>query len=82
MVEGEQVGSVEGCCHDSCAFLPNPKCPAFTKDLQGKIDFTDPESSEEFRLELDGVHFVSNGSIYAFAEPSGYVVASGLPSLY
>lgn len=38
---------------------------------QGKIDFTDPESSEELRLEVDGVHFVSNGSIYAFAEPSG-----------
>ncbi|KAJ3551014.1 hypothetical protein NM688_g4952 [Phlebia brevispora] len=39
--------------------------------LRGKIDFTDPESSDEFRLEIDGVHFIKNGSIYAFAEPSG-----------
>lgn len=42
--------------------------------FKGKIDFTDPDSSEEFRLELNGVHFVSNGSIYALAKPSGYVV--------
>ena len=40
---------------------------------QGKIDFSYPEASEELRLELDGVHFVSNGSIYALAKPSGYV---------
>ena len=43
-------------------------------DLQGRIDFSDPKSSDEFRLELDGVHFVSNGSIYAYAVPSGYVL--------
>lgn len=42
--------------------------------VHGKIDFTDPESAEELRLEVDGVHFVSNGSIYAFAEPSGHGV--------
>lgn len=37
--------------------------------MKGKIDFTDPDSSEELRLALEGVHFVSNGSICAFAEP-------------
>ena len=39
--------------------------------MQGKIDFTDPDSTEELRLEVDGVHFVSNGTIYAFAGPIG-----------
>ncbi|KAI0083737.1 hypothetical protein BDY19DRAFT_975766 [Irpex rosettiformis] len=36
--------------------------------IHGKIDLSDPDSSEEMRLELEGVHFISNGSIYAFAE--------------
>ncbi|KAL4250477.1 hypothetical protein ABKN59_006994 [Abortiporus biennis] len=36
--------------------------------IHGKIDFSDPDSSDEFRLDFDGVHFVKNGSIYAFAE--------------
>lgn len=47
---------------------------------QGKIDFTDPRKSDEFRLEVDGVHFISNGTIYAFAQPVRYVpqVMSGI----
>lgn len=43
---------------------------------QGKIDLSDPETSEEMRLELEGVHFVSNGSLYAFAEPNECVLRS------
>ncbi|PSR74066.1 hypothetical protein PHLCEN_2v10138, partial [Hermanssonia centrifuga] len=39
--------------------------------IHGKIDLWDPDTSDEFRLEIDGVHFVSNGTIYAFAQPSG-----------
>ncbi|KAI0071333.1 hypothetical protein K474DRAFT_1607089 [Panus rudis PR-1116 ss-1] len=39
--------------------------------IHGKVDLTDPKSSEELRLDFDGVHFMSNGSIYAFAEPNG-----------
>lgn len=58
---------------------------ALSKDIamvHGKIDFSDPESSEELRLEVDGVHFISNGTIYAFAEPSGRGIdLRNLPSL-
>ncbi|KAI0069873.1 hypothetical protein K474DRAFT_1746897, partial [Panus rudis PR-1116 ss-1] len=39
--------------------------------IHGKVDLTDSKSSEELRLDFDGVHFISNGSIYAFAEPNG-----------
>ena len=38
---------------------------------QGKIDLTDIRGSEELRLDFEGVHFIQNGSIYAFADPSG-----------
>ncbi|KAI6024101.1 hypothetical protein BKA83DRAFT_4267758 [Pisolithus microcarpus] len=33
----------------------------------GRIDFPD----NEMRLEFEGVHFITNGSIYGFAEPPG-----------
>lgn len=39
--------------------------------IHGKIDLSDPDKSEEFRLDFDGVHSISNGTIFAFAEPSG-----------
>lgn len=38
---------------------------------QGRIELTDTSSSDNLRLEFQGVHFISNGSIYGFAEPSG-----------
>jgi len=31
----------------------------------------DPVHADGMRLEFDGVHFLSNGSIYGFAEPNG-----------
>ncbi|KAI6042062.1 hypothetical protein EDC04DRAFT_1079252 [Pisolithus marmoratus] len=37
----------------------------------GRIDFVDANSGNEMRLEFEGVHFVSNGSIFGFAEPPG-----------
>jgi len=40
---------------------------------QGRIELTDANTSEDLRLEFEGVHFVANGSIYGFAEPNGYV---------
>ena len=38
---------------------------------QGRIELTDPSHSDNLRLEFQGIHFISNGSIYGFAEPSG-----------
>ncbi|KAI0343001.1 hypothetical protein BDW22DRAFT_1356560 [Trametopsis cervina] len=38
--------------------------------IHGKIDLSDPDTSEEMRFEIEGVHFISNGSLYAFAETS------------
>ncbi|TCD68657.1 hypothetical protein EIP91_010178 [Steccherinum ochraceum] len=39
--------------------------------IHGKIDLSDSSTEEELRLEFDGVHFLSNGSIYTLAEPTG-----------
>lgn len=38
---------------------------------QGKIELTDANTSEDLRLDFEGVHFISNGSMYGFAEPIG-----------
>ena len=35
---------------------------------------TDALTSDDFRLEFEGVHFLANGTIYGFAAPGGYVV--------
>ncbi|KAJ7180624.1 hypothetical protein C8R46DRAFT_588307 [Mycena filopes] len=39
--------------------------------IHGKIELTDESISEDLRLEFEGIHFVSNGTIYALAEPAG-----------
>ncbi|KAF8817515.1 hypothetical protein BYT27DRAFT_7199045 [Phlegmacium glaucopus] len=39
--------------------------------VHGRIELTNPSNSENLRLEFQGIHFISNGSIYGFAEPSG-----------
>ncbi|KDR80565.1 hypothetical protein GALMADRAFT_61277 [Galerina marginata CBS 339.88] len=39
--------------------------------VHGRIELTDPSDSDNLRLEFEGVHFVSNGTIYGFAEPAG-----------
>lgn len=36
--------------------------------MKGRIELSDPDASEDLRLDFDGIHFISNGSIYAFAE--------------
>ena len=38
---------------------------------QGRLDLADPESSDEMRLEFEGIHVVSTGSVYAYAESPG-----------
>ncbi|KAJ7281576.1 hypothetical protein C8J57DRAFT_1500270 [Mycena rebaudengoi] len=50
--------------------------------VRGKIELTDETTSEELRLEFEGIHFISNGTMYAFAEPSGrHVDLRLLPSI-
>ncbi|KAF5383788.1 hypothetical protein D9615_003714 [Tricholomella constricta] len=44
--------------------------------VHGRIELTDANTREDFRLEFEGVHFILNGSIYGIAEPTGL-----LPSL-
>ncbi|PPQ90771.1 hypothetical protein CVT25_010160 [Psilocybe cyanescens] len=50
--------------------------------VHGRIELTDPSEAENLRLEFEGIHFVSNGSIYGFAEPPGrHIDIRMLPSL-
>ncbi|KAI0763836.1 hypothetical protein BD413DRAFT_483618 [Trametes elegans] len=39
--------------------------------IHGKIDLSDPESSEELRLDFEGIHVLSTGTVYARAESAG-----------
>ncbi|OAX43199.1 hypothetical protein K503DRAFT_853458 [Rhizopogon vinicolor AM-OR11-026] len=39
--------------------------------VHGRIDIRHPASSEDMKLDFEGVHFLANGSIFGFAEPSG-----------
>ena len=40
---------------------------------QGRLDLSDPESSDELRLDFEGIHVLSTGTIYAMAESGGCV---------
>ncbi|EEB86621.1 hypothetical protein MPER_16359, partial [Moniliophthora perniciosa FA553] len=37
----------------------------------GRLEFADNITSEELKFELEGIHFIDNGTIFAFAEPQG-----------
>ncbi|PPR03221.1 hypothetical protein CVT26_008069 [Gymnopilus dilepis] len=39
--------------------------------VHGRIELTDISTSDNLRLEFEGIHFVSNGTIVGFAEPPG-----------
>ncbi|KAF7370635.1 RING-type domain-containing protein [Mycena sanguinolenta] len=50
--------------------------------VHGKVELTDERTSEELRLEFEGIHFVPNGTIYALVEPTGqHVDLRFLPSI-
>ncbi|KAI0925008.1 hypothetical protein AcW1_006950 [Taiwanofungus camphoratus] len=50
--------------------------------IHGKVDLSDPNAPEELRLNFEGVHFLANGSVYAFAEPIGrHIDLRDIPSL-
>ncbi|KAG1723246.1 uncharacterized protein EDB91DRAFT_1240120 [Suillus paluster] len=39
--------------------------------VHGRIDVRHPTSSDDMKLDFEGVHFLANGTIYGFAEPTG-----------
>jgi hypothetical protein len=39
--------------------------------MKGHIELMNTNNSEDIRLDFEGVHFVTNGSIYGFAAPIG-----------
>ncbi|KAH6915843.1 hypothetical protein BKA70DRAFT_1139716 [Coprinopsis sp. MPI-PUGE-AT-0042] len=39
--------------------------------VHGRIELTDKETEEDLRFDFEGIHFLSKGSIYGFAEPPG-----------
>ena len=47
--------------------------------FQGKLELSDPAVTDTVLLEFDGVHFMKNGSFYAFAQEDGCVTPRGYP---
>ncbi|KAI9063826.1 hypothetical protein FKP32DRAFT_1571123 [Trametes sanguinea] len=39
--------------------------------IHGKVDLSEPDDSEELRLDFEGIHILSTGTIYATAESAG-----------
>ncbi|KAF8885015.1 hypothetical protein BD779DRAFT_1673890 [Infundibulicybe gibba] len=71
MVEKKPLVSVEGSIVSDRVAL-----------VHGRIELTDGNTSEDLRLEFEGVHFIADGSIYGFAEPAGrHIDIRLLPSL-
>jgi hypothetical protein len=50
-------------CHDGVSI--------FAHDYQGRIEFSDLSDSDNLKLEFEGVHFISDGSIFGLAEAPG-----------
>ena len=42
------------------------------KDVQGKVDLADPKSEDDLRLDFEGIHVLSTGTVYALAVSTGY----------
>lgn len=42
--------------------------------IKGRIELTDVATKRDLNLVFEGIHFVSNGSIYGFAEPNRSVM--------
>ncbi|KIJ65119.1 hypothetical protein HYDPIDRAFT_175153 [Hydnomerulius pinastri MD-312] len=74
----DNLGSWNWSASDKLSWSVIDRAPAKTEGvseriamIHGRLDFTDPSTTEEMRLEFEGVHFVANGSIYGVAEPNG-----------
>ncbi|KAJ7504432.1 hypothetical protein B0H11DRAFT_516924 [Mycena galericulata] len=84
----EKTGSWNWSASDKMALSLVEKRPSFTNAsedvvlIHGKIELTDKNTSEDLRLEFEGIHFISNGTLYALAEPGGqHVDLRFLPSI-
>ncbi|KAK6992210.1 RING-type domain-containing protein [Favolaschia claudopus] len=84
----EKIGSWNWSASDKVALSLVEKPPSFinaSKDValvHGKIELTHESTSDDLRLEFEGIHFISNGTIHAIAEPSGrHVDLRFLPSI-
>lgn len=55
-------------------WIDHRQCMHLLMVSQARMEFTDQESQETLRLDLDGVHFVSQGSIVGLVEPFGLVL--------
>ncbi|KAJ7760513.1 hypothetical protein B0H16DRAFT_1532543 [Mycena metata] len=84
----QKTGSWNWSASDKVALSIVEKQPSLTNAsgnvalIHGKIELTDESISEELRLEFEGIHFISNGTIYALAEPIGqHVDLRFLPSI-
>ncbi|KAJ7115923.1 hypothetical protein C8R44DRAFT_880324 [Mycena epipterygia] len=84
----EKTGSWNWSASDKVALSLVEKQPSFTNAsekvalIHGKIELTDKNTSEDLRLEFEGIHFISNGTMYALAEPIGqHVDLRFLPSI-
>ncbi|KAI0060229.1 hypothetical protein BV25DRAFT_1807734 [Artomyces pyxidatus] len=50
--------------------------------VHGHVELIDGNTAEELRFDFEGVHFLKNGSVFGFAEPSGSIIdIRELPSL-
>ena len=47
------------------------------KDVQGKVDLADPKSEDDLRLDFEGIHVLSTGTVYALAVSTGYSTIHG-----
>ncbi|KAJ7765390.1 hypothetical protein DFH07DRAFT_1014818 [Mycena maculata] len=83
----DKLGSWNWSASDKIALSLVEKRPSFVNAsenvvlIHGKIELTDENSSEDLRLEFEGIHFVSNGTMYALAQPGRHVDLRFLPSI-
>ncbi|KAJ6518763.1 hypothetical protein C8R45DRAFT_949170 [Mycena sanguinolenta] len=84
----EKLGSWDWAASNKLALSLVEKPPVFVNAsrgvalVHGKIELTDERTSEDLRLEFEGIHFVPNGTIYALVQPTGqHVDLRFLPSI-
>ncbi|KAJ7449681.1 hypothetical protein FB451DRAFT_1287670 [Mycena latifolia] len=72
-----KTGSWNWSASDKVALSLIEKQPSFSNAsenvalIHGKIELTDENTAADLRLEFEGIHFISNGTMYALAEPTG-----------
>uniref|UniRef100_A0A0W0EYZ4 RING-type E3 ubiquitin transferase n=1 Tax=Moniliophthora roreri TaxID=221103 RepID=A0A0W0EYZ4_MONRR len=85
----EKLGTWNWTIPETVAFSIVEKAPVETNTtnqislVHGRLEFADNTTSEELKFELEGVHFIDNGTIFAFVEPQGVrsIDIRNLPSI-